>query len=285
MKTRSSSSNSYSGGGVSKSADEKAKRYIAQVYALSFFGCLVAALGAKANLERWRVGGMVIEAGTHMYIAQVVSLFLISMGNKSETISGVSWWRSALFATLAFSAGVNVGSWVRMALQEAGVCVGDGWSFVPDLDWLGAWTTGNISAKMCTPKAVNNLILEAMLMTGGTYVCFAVSSVYAKRGWSANVASFVSAGLWIMFGSSFLASMGWLSPSAFDFVYVKAGLILYCFKVMVDTDTLWTNAQNGYFDVVGSACNVMLNVLHMFIRIIQLLAESKSRSKEKKRGT
>jgi len=50
--------------------------------------------------------------------------------------------------------------------------------------------------------------------------------------------------------------MGLISNQAFEDIYVKGGLILYSFKVMIDTDTLLENARNnGYMDVVGSACN------------------------------
>jgi hypothetical protein len=60
----------------------------------------------------------------------------------------------------------------------------------------------------------------------------------------------------------------------------SGGLVLYAFKVMVDTDILLENARNGYMDVVGSACNTMMNILHLLIRVVKLLGD---RERNKKR--
>ena len=262
--------------------NQRAKALVAQVHSLAFVGCALAAVGARAHLDRWSFMGKPIEAGTHMYLAQVLCVTLLSFGNATHSLSGISAWKAFLFSALAFTAGVNVGSWVQVALQEAGLCRGYGWNWIPDADFIGDFL-GHWSRDQCSPKAVNDLIFEAMSMTSGLYLCFALSSFYAGRGWAAKFAGFLSAGMWVLFGFSLLASFGWISKSAFDAVYVKCGLVLYSGKIMYDTDFLWSRAEQGATDVVNEACNVMLNVLHLFIRIIKLLGEAKGASKRKKR--
>ena len=256
--------------------------YVSQVYALAGAGCLVAACGARAHLEKWVVSGVPIVASSFWTYAQMAFMCLLTLGNVGVDIRGVSWWKLALFLCLGFSAGVNVGSWVEFGLQEAGICSGNGWRWFPDIDWVSK-ATGVWGKSQCTNAAANALILEVTLKTAGTYACFALCSAFSPRGWSFYFSSLLSAGMWLMLGSQLLYSFGIISQSIFDQVYVNAGLFIYSFKVMYDSDLLMQRAEAGYFDVVGAATTVLMNVLHMFIRIFRIIAQIKGEANKKKK--
>ena len=96
-----------------------------------------------------------------------------------------------------------------------------------------------------------------------------------------SIIPYLSAAFWVLFGSFILARLGIISESAFSAVYVKGGLILYCLKVGADTNVLIERAKLGNYDVVNAACNVMLNFLHLFIRVITILGDIKKREKRR----
>ena len=265
--------------GVKNETTKAIRNHVTLVYAFTFLGCSFAAIGSKMHLTNSSLFGFPIQAGFHWTIIQAIAIAVIQASSNSPTTSktnNISVWRAAVFFILAFSAGVNVGSWFQYALQEVGLCRGNGFSFFPDLDFLSKILGG--SSKYCSASSANSLVFEAIGTTAGIYICFALAS-YLSRGWSKFV-GLVSAGFWIMFASSLFAWMGWISTHTFEDIYVKGGLVLYAFKVMVDTDILLENARNGYMDVVGSACNTMMNILHLLIRVVKLIGD---REKDKKR--
>ena len=268
------------GSSKASSENDRVHHHVTQVYALTFVGCAIAALGSKLHLNNSSVMGFPIHAGFQWTIIQAIAIFIITASNTmSSRTSGISIWRAAVFFVLAFSAGVNVGSWFQNALQEVGLCKGSGFSLFPDIDFLSKYMGGNNSSNYCSSKEAYSLIFEAIATTAGIYFCFAFAS-YLSPGWSKFV-GLVTAGFWVQFASSLFALMGLISNQAFEDIYVKGGLILYSLKVMVDTDILLENARKGYMDVVGSACNTMMNILHLLIRVVTLLGDLKKKKKNR----
>jgi hypothetical protein len=292
------------GSSKASSENDRVHHHVTQVYALTFVGCAIAALGSKLHLNNSSVMGFPIHAGFQWTIIQAIAIFIITASNTmSSRTSGISMWRAAVFLVLAFSAGVNVGSWFQNALQEVGLCkgshllthllthllpysltysltyVGSGFSLFPDMDFLSKYMGGNNSSNYCSSKEAYSLIFEAIATTAGIYFCFAFAS-YLSPGWSKFV-GLVTAGFWVQFASSLFALMGLISNQAFEDIYVKGGLILYSLKVMVDTDILLENARKGYMDVVGSACNTMMNILHLLIRVVTILGDLKKKKKNR----
>lgn len=268
------------GNAKASSADDRVYNHVAQVYSFTFLGCAIAALGSKMHLNHATLFGFPIQAGPEWTILQAVAIAILCASNSmTAKTNGVSIFRAVIFFIVAFSAGVNVGSWFQYALQEVGSCRGHRFPFIPDLDFLSRFTGGRFKLKNnCGSDAVQSLVFEGITTTAGIYVCFALAS-YVSRGWSKFV-GLVSAGFWIIFASQFFAWMGWISMHTFDDIYIKGGLCLYAVKVMVDTDILLENARKGYLDVVGSACNTMINILHLLIRVLKILGD---RERDKKR--
>jgi FtsH-binding integral membrane protein len=187
--------------------------------------------------------------------------------------------RVAFFFATALAAGLNVGSWIHNALQEAGYCAGNGLSWLPDLDVFDH----NVPGRGRACDTLNTLVFTALTYTIGIYACFAFSALLSPRkyGFGSTVATLVSAGLWLLFAAQVLAAFGFQRVG--DFVYVRGGLVLYTFKTYVDTAEMAVKIEAGDDDVIDHALNHLYNFLHMFIRIITLLGEAKKREAEAER--
>jgi hypothetical protein len=187
--------------------------------------------------------------------------------------------RVAFFFATALAAGLNVGSWIHNALQEAGYCDGKGLSWFPDLDLFDSKVSGR--GRAC--DTLNNLVFISLMYTIGIYACFAFSALLSPRkyGFGSAVATFLSAGLWLLFAAQVLAAFGFQRVG--DLVYVRGGLVLYTFKTYVDTAEMAVKIEAGDDDVISHALNHLYNFLHMFIRIITLLGEAKKGEAEKEK--
>ena len=62
--------------------------------------------------------------------------------------------------------------------------------------------------------------------------------------------------------------------AAFDLIYIQIGLAVYCAKIFVDTQELYEQATHGKRDVVSHALRMLMNILHLFIRIIKLTVKA-----------
>ena len=172
-----------------------------------------------------------------------------------------------------------MGSWIHNALQEAGYCDGKGLSWFPDLDLFDSKVSGR--GRAC--DTLNNLVFISLMYTIGIYACFAFSALLSPRkyGFGSAVATFLSAGLWLLFAAQVLAAFGFQRVG--DLVYVRGGLVLYTFKTYVDTAEMAVKIEAGDDDVISHALNHLYNFLHMFIRIITLLGEAKKGEAEKEK--
>ena len=211
-----------------------------------------------------------VTGGDHMTLAQLALAALLGLTGLARTPYPL---RAAIFLAFAVCAGLNVGTWVQRALQEVGYCAGSGWAWLPDLDFFSS--RGSCSA-------TNELAMTALAYTAGLYACFAGSALLSprKHAWPAWTATALSCGLWIMFASHLLARLGLASAGVFDAVYVRGGMVLYALKTAYDTAVMVGEIEQGDDDVLGHALTQLLNFLHLFIRAITILADSRKKRNE-----
>jgi hypothetical protein len=251
------------------------------VYATTAVGIGIAAYGSHVHLTPSAAPAWLpaTRGSDNMTIAQIVfAALLFVTGLKACRAPFVL--RFALFAAVAFAAGLNVGTWVQKALQELGYCAGQGWSSIPNIDFLGRWL-GRASVNTCS--MTHPLVKTAFLYTTGIYASFSVAALVGSRNnrWLMYVGSLVLAGSWIMWGTYILARMGVVADKVFDAVYVKAGLVLYALKTWYDTYVMASEIESSDDpDVLNLALNQLLNFLQIFIRVVSLLADAKKK-KEK----
>jgi len=242
-------------------------------------GVACAGLAASAVGVKWHFDGT-LPGGHLMTLAQVIlGMFIGWMHVKKDDNKGINPIRLVAMLLFGLCAGANVGTWIQSAFAESGICEGIGWAGFPDQDWLAGWFNKGHAAPCAGAGA---LVWEALSLTSGTYACFFFSGLIARdQGISLFwMSSFISAGLWILFFSYFFAALGLTAVvgGQFELIYIKFGLLLYCFKIAYETQVIVEKVEKeNDRDVVSHALTMMLNFLHLFIRIIKILAKSKNR--------
>jgi FtsH-binding integral membrane protein len=212
-------------------------------------------------------------------VAQVAALALLSIAHATRSSSkpraSVSPLRLALLLAFGASAGVNVGSWVTSALLTADAC-----PTVTQPGGLLRRATTAIDVEACSRVALV-LSLQAFALTGGLYAAFAAAALLAPPSGSGArlAASVLGVGVWLLLGAQICTRMGWASGLAAD-LYVRLGVVVYAGRIYFDTHTLSERVRaDGDCDVVGHAVNIVANTLHLFIRVITLLAEHMAKQK------
>lgn len=246
---------------------------VATVNLLCALGVSSAALGAQSHLQG------IVRGGDLATIAQAALLaFLQFLKGKNN----IRMMRFAVFLLFSFCAGLNVGTWITNALQDSGFCEGTGHWLVPDADSIASFVpvSWRASVVQCEPSVLNATVVHVFQLTVGTYIslCFA-TFLSPRRGMFKWMGYFISQGLWILFGTYWLARMHMIALTVFDTIYIKLGLILYSFKVVHDTEVTMQQALDGTLDVIDRAVTATLNILHIFIRLIQIIGKSKNRRK------
>ena len=74
-----------------------------------------------------------------------------------------------------------------------------------------------------------------------------------------------------------------IGPNAIDVIYIQFGLGLYCIKVFVDTQRIYERVKKGHRDVISHALTMFLNILHLFIRIVVIVARIMAEQEKQKR--
>ena len=240
---------------------------------------LYSGAGTKLHLDNMSPW----EGSDMMTIAQIICIVILGatevVGTKSN---GISVWRFCLFLYCAFAAGLNVGTWVDNAAQESGLCRGEGWRALPDVDWFALLKGDTQPDSPC--QKFTELMFQSMVYVAVTYVVFSVTALLSPRGIMKQFIPLVSCGMFIMSITYWSARIGWLSNSTFDTVYVQYGLALYCLKIMIDTQQIVEDARNGKRDVISHALRMLLNILHLFIRILKVVVKvAADNSRKKKR--
>lgn len=238
---------------------------VKKVHSVSALGVLVAAIGSQCHLKGFFAGSW------WWYFTQAVLVFIIHLMQGSEYTKV----RFSFFFGLCFAAGVNVGSWIHVALQETGFCrYPELYEYSQDR-YLG----------MCKPSVMNGFVLEAFMLTFGTYCAIVISTVFSKTRNMLRYGSWISAGLWVVFGTYVLHYFGFMGHEMFDAIYIKFGLALFAVKVLYDTEVTMEEAvqQGNKFDVLNHAVSAVLNFLNMFIRILKILADMKKDKQRKKK--
>lgn len=166
----------------------------------------------------------------------------------------------------------------QAALQDAGLCKGSGFSWIPDLDSFFDW---NPQASKCDLNA--QLVSDAFTITAAIYGCFFVAGLLAPTENIFWLASFVQIGVLALTAQYWLARLGF-GPflHSFDLIYVQVGLVIYSVKVAVDTAMIKIKYESGDRDVVSHALTQLTNILQLFIRIITILAEISKEAKKKR---
>ena len=202
--------------------------------------------------------------------------------NHDVHLQGLVWWRFVVLLAFGVCAGANVGTWVESALGDIGVCDTAGFDWVPDQDWMFSWLTKNdkgIPADQCGAL----LVWQSLMLTASLYFCFFVAALFAKAKTSLFwMASWITVGLWIMSFTLLFGRLEWISIEQFDLVYLRFGLVLYAFKTSMDTQMIiYKFEKQNDQDVVSHALTMLLSILHMFIRIVKILAIDAKKKKKK----
>lgn len=218
-----------------------------------------------------------LHGGIMMTLVQVVCIALLGTSSVCCSRSGFSFPLFLLFLACAFAAGANVGTWVDHTLQESGLCEGEGLAWLPDADIFSpTWSKADCSNG-------NNLVLQASAITAALYFSFFISALLSTPGeWSYRLGSLIPAGS-IILSISYLARVFGVTWG-FDLIYIQFGLVFYCFKILYDTEVMCANAKAGQMDVIGDALTSLLNILQMFIRVIDILVTIKKSMKSKQGG-
>jgi hypothetical protein len=243
---------------------------IARVYATAGVGVAIAAYGSHIHFRPSSAPGWMPAAFTtgsdYMTIAQIVFALLLNYSCRAPFIL-----RFGLFSAVAYSAGLNVGTWIHMALVESGACPRPG-----SIEWF-------LTSKSKSCSVLDSTILIAFIYTAGIYFCFSAAALLGNRNNKVfmYVSSILFAGSWVMWGSYLLARFGLLSDAVFDAVYIKMGLILYSLKVWYDTYAMVSKLESSSeVDVLDLALNALLNFLQIFIRVIQFVEKVRQKTRK-----
>ena len=215
----------------------------------------------------------------------LVLIGALHTGRDTRGPAAVSPSRLGLLLAFGGCAGVNVGSWVTTAMETAGAC--------PALPVTGTAARLARAAGLDVPVQYDMvrcaaesaaLTHTAFALTAGLYVSFAVAGLLASRRDVARVAGVLLPLCWIIFGAQLCAALGFAAGGLADALYIRLGLLVYAGRVFVDTSEVAARVRDtGDADVVGHAVNITAGALHMFIRIITVLAEMKGQEEERKR--
>ena len=207
-----------------------------------------------------------------MTLVQIICIIILGASEMTgRGTKGISPLRAVVYLVCALAAGLNVGTWVVNAAQENGLCKGSGWSLVPDLDWFR-----EISPRLC--QLFEEVLYSSLALTAGAYGCFFVAATMAPPGSAQKWAPFVVCGLYILSMTYWVSLLfGWMGSEGFQLIYVQIGLVIYCIKVYVDTQDIYERVEKGERDVISHALVVLLNILHLFIRIIKAYAKIKKK--------
>ncbi len=216
---------------------------------------------------------------------QVLLLLAVSATHASRNgkVRGVSWPRVGLLLGFGVCAGVNVGSWVAVAMETAGACprVAPPTSTVGRLARAaGLYDALPVDTARCAAESTA-LCLQAFALTAGLYVTFAVAGMLAARRDVRNFASLLLPLGWVVFSAQVCAALGIASGDFADLLYVRLGLLVYAGFVLVDTAKVAEQVRDtGDADVVGHAVSITAGALHLFIRLVTILAEIKAEQKK-----
>ena len=245
---------------------DTAVSHLRDVHLCASLGLAAAGFGVRCHFNG------TLSGSDMMTVAQWILMVLIGVTHVSNKQRSLTFGRLVMLVLFCVAAGANTGTWIEKALMEVGICRGFGWKALPDLDWLASWLT---SGAACD----SGLIWEALVLTAGIYACFVVGAMLAPKRSFFWLYSFISVGMWVMFFTYLFARLGWIGYQSFDLVYVRGGLVLYAAKTGYDTQLIMEKFDRGDHDVVQQALTMALNFLHLFIRVITILADSKKKKK------
>ena len=226
-----------------------------------------------------------MNAGAGWTLSQVLLLALIAATHtaRGSGARGVSLPRMGLLLAFGACAGVNVGSWVAAAMEQAGACPRRRETTAASrlARAAGLHTAMPFDMERCAAESAA-LSLQAFALTAGLYVSFALAGLLASRRDVARVAAVLLPLCWIVFGVQLCAAFGLAGVGLADALYIRLGLLVYAGRVFVDTSEVAARVRDtGDADVVGHAVDITAGALHMFIRIITILAELKAKEEER----
>jgi hypothetical protein len=109
--------------------------HVFKVQSVMLCGLGAAAVGAQLHLSGTLPGSI------YMTLAQLVLALVVGATHLTQQGKGIVWWRFALFLAFGLCAGANVGTWIENALQESGLCKGEGWTLFPGALLLSSSST------------------------------------------------------------------------------------------------------------------------------------------------
>jgi hypothetical protein len=235
-------------------------------------GIGIAAFGAYCRIHgTGNINKTLLNIGGDVMNLMQVLMFVATKHYKDYSI------RLICFIICTFCAGMNVGTWITNALQDSGFCEGTGHWLVPDVDTLAEYFPKSWKLQaQCDPVAMNTVIMYVFLVCCGVYVSTSIATLFTwRRGMFKWFGYIVVDGLWILYGTYWLARLQLIDMIAFDTVYVKLGLCFYAVKIAHDTEVTMQAAYDGTLNILDRAVTTTFNFFHLFIRFIQFFGKSK----------
>lgn len=242
-------------------------KHVRAVLGVLLAGLATAAIGSWLHL----VG--TLSGGTLWTIFQIVALLALGVSQFAPRDEGVSKWRFAAFTAFAFSAGVNVGTWIDYANAAA---------HMPQCDWANTSLTKGLSlAALRDPLSlppctlITGLLCVAFTLAAAVYACFFFAALYAKPGQYLFLGAYINLFFLAVALAGLVHWLGLLNAHFIEFLYLQGALVAYSLTVLYETSKLAAKAESGEpLDVVSDAIHMLGNFLNILVRVLVLLAKA-----------
>jgi len=177
------------------------------------------------------------------------ALLLAIYGTFTRKDDGVNATRLSLLALFAFTAGINVGSWIQLALRQAGLPL--------SLD--------------------NQLVYDAFAITSVLFSLFTVTGLLATPGILFITIATILVGSTVIFWSAIASLFGLVSLMTMNAIYIKLGLVVSSLYIIFDTWMIHEDVLRGHRDVIGHSVRLLSDFLKVFMRLVVLLSKNKKK--------
>jgi len=209
-------------------------------------------------------------------ILSIQLLFTASLAFYMNTTLTPNWLMQNMgiyYACLGVSMGTMIG--MVCCCQEAARTYPTNYIILGVITVSMAAMVGMVSILYTTAS-----VIIAMFTTSMIFMCLTVYACCTKSDWT-GIGPYLSAALFAMISFSFVVSMfsmfGGHIPKQVHLVYAGVGVLLFSFYIVYDTQLVvgGTHKKHEFSvdDYVFAALNLYLDVINMFLYILQLLGD------------
>jgi len=186
-------------------------------------------------------------------LAQII-LAIVIRSTRSKN-GDFNLFRFSLFLLFAFSAGINIGTWIQFGSAKAGL-----------------------------PITLNNaLVYDSFTLTTILFVIFSIVGTLATPGILFLALSAIGIGGTVMFWTAIASLFGLTSLLAFNAAYINLGLIVASCYIVIDTWRINEEAKRGVRDVIEHSLTLLTDFITVFIRILYLLSRKNGKRENSSR--